>query len=203
MSETLAIVFGYLLGTIPTGYILTRWLAGTDLRSIGSGGTGATNAQRALGWRWGVVVLIADLVKGALAIIVARQLDAGSTGVAVAGAAAVIGHCWPIWLRFRGGKGVATGAGAAIALSPWALLLIPIVIIPVAVTRYVSLGSLIGAAAGPLVFMILTWQNVEPGAYIVFATIVAAIIWIKHRENITRLLAGTERKLGSRSTAGA
>lgn len=199
----LAIVFGYLLGTIPTGYILTRWLAGADLRSVGSGGTGATNAQRALGWTWGIVVLLGDLLKGALAVIAARQLDAELPAIAIAGAAAVTGHCWPIWLRFRGGKGVATGAGAAIALSPWALVLIPIVIIPIALTRYVSLGSLAGAAAGPIVFIILAWQDVEPEAYIAFAAIVAVIIWIKHRQNIARLISGTERKLGSRSTGSA
>lgn len=203
MSETLAIMLGYLLGTIPTGYILTRWLAGADLRSVGSGGTGATNAQRALGWRWGLVVLVGDLAKGAFAVVLARQLDAGATAVALAGAAAVVGHCWPVWLRFRGGKGVATGAGAAMALSPWALLLIPIVIVPIVLTRYVSLGSLIGAIAGVAIFAILAWQDVEPRAYVAFATIAALVIWVKHRGNIGRLLSGTERKLGSGSTARA
>lgn len=203
MSETLAIMLGYLLGTIPTGYILTRWLAGADLRSVESGGTGATNAQRALGWRWGLVVLVGDLAKGAFAVVLARQLDAGATAVALAGAAAVVGHCWPVWLRFRGGKGVATGAGAAMALSPWALLLIPIVIVPIVLTRYVSLGSLIGAIAGVAIFAILAWQDVEPRAYVAFATIAALVIWVKHRGNIGRLLSGTERKLGSGSTARA
>lgn len=196
-------MLGYLLGTIPTGYILTRWLAGADLRSVESGGTGATNAQRALGWRWGLVVLVGDLAKGAFAVVLARQLDAGATAVALAGAAAVVGHCWPVWLRFRGGKGVATGAGAAMALSPWALLLIPIVIVPIVLTRYVSLGSLIGAIAGVAIFAILAWQDVEPRAYVAFATIAALVIWVKHRGNIGRLLSGTERKLGSGSTARA
>ena len=199
----LAVVVGYLLGTIPTGYLLTRWLAGADLRSIGSGGTGATNAQRALGWKWGVVVLLGDLAKGALAVIAARALDAGQSAEAVAGASAVIGHCWPIWLRFRGGKGVATGAGAAVALSPWALLLIPIVVIPIALTRYVSLGSLVGALAGIVVFGVLSVLDAEPFASVAFAAIVAVVIWLKHRGNIERLIAGTERKIGNRSPAGS
>lgn len=198
----LAAVAGYLLGTIPTGYLLTRWLAGADLRSVGSGGTGATNAQRALGWKWGVVVLLGDLAKGTLAVVVARGLGAGQTAEAIAGAAAVIGHCWPIWLRFRGGKGVATGAGAAVALSPWALLLIPVVVIPIALTRYVSLGSLIGALAGIVVFGVLSAFGAEPFATVAFAAIVAVVIWVKHRGNIERLIAGTERKIGNRSPAG-
>jgi glycerol-3-phosphate acyltransferase PlsY len=194
-----AIVIGYLLGTLPTGYVLTRWIAGADLRSIGSGGTGATNAQRALGWRWGVAVAAVDILKGVLAVLIARWLDAGDLGVALAATAAILGHCWPVWLRFKGGKGVATGAGAAIALTPWALLLIPIMIVPIVLTRYVSLGSVLAATSLPILFAILWLFDRIPSEYVLFAMIVSIVVDVRHRGNIGRLLNGSERKLGRSS----
>ncbi|HRA30998.1 MAG TPA: glycerol-3-phosphate 1-O-acyltransferase PlsY, partial [Thermomicrobiales bacterium] len=157
MSELAALLIAYLLGTLPTGYLLTRFIAGVDLRSIGSGGTGATNAQRALGTRWGIIVLVVDLLKGVAAILLARWLGVAELWVSLAGVAVVAGHCWPVWLRFRGGKGVATGAGAAFALSPWMLLLIPIMVIPIATSRYVSLGSVVAALSTPVLFAVLAW----------------------------------------------
>lgn len=196
MSSVIAIVIAYLLGTLPTGYLLTRYIAGVDLRSIGSGGTGATNAQRALGTRWGVIVLVVDLLKGAAAVLVARWLDASDMSVALAGVAAVGGHCWPVWLRFRGGKGVATGAGAAFAISPWTLLLIPVMVIPIATTRWVSLGSVMAAVATPVLFTILAIVGITPWSAVVFGVGAGAMIVYRHRSNIDRLRAGTERKLG-------
>jgi glycerol-3-phosphate acyltransferase PlsY len=198
-----AIVIGYLLGTLPTGYVLTRWIAGADLRSIGSGGTGATNAQRALGWRWGIAVAAVDILKGVFAVLIARWLDAGDLGVALAATAAILGHCWPVWLRFKGGKGVATGAGAAIALTPWALLLIPIMIVPIVLTRYVSLGSVLAATSLPILFVVVWLLDGIPSEYVLFAVVVALVVDIRHRGNISRLLNGSERKLGSSSATPA
>ncbi|HMM40779.1 MAG TPA: glycerol-3-phosphate acyltransferase [Thermomicrobiales bacterium] len=175
MIELIALLGAYLLGTLPTGYLLTRYIAGVDLRSIGSGGTGATNAQRALGTRW---FGVADL------------------WVALAGVAVVAGHCWPVWLRFRGGKGVATGAGAAFALSPWTILLIPVMIVPIAMTRYVSLGSVLAALATPVLFAILAAAGVVSWATVLFGLAAGGIIVYRHRTNIDRLRTGTERKLG-------
>ncbi len=200
MSEVLALLGAYLLGTLPTGYLLTRYIAGVDLRSIGSGGTGATNAQRALGTRWGVIVLVVDLLKGVAAILLARWLDVSDLWVALAGIAVVAGHCWPVWLRFHGGKGVATGAGAAFALSPWTLLLIPVMIVPIAMTRYVSLGSVLAALATPVMFAILAAAGVVPWTTVLFGLAAGAIIVYRHRSNIDRLRAGTERKLGRPAT---
>ncbi|HCG30683.1 MAG TPA: glycerol-3-phosphate 1-O-acyltransferase PlsY [Thermomicrobiales bacterium] len=196
MSELAALLIAYLLGTLPTGYLLTRFIAGVDLRSIGSGGTGATNAQRALGTRWGIIVLVVDLLKGVAAILLARWLGVAELWVSLAGVAVVAGHCWPVWLRFRGGKGVATGAGAAFALSPWMLLLIPIMVIPIATSRYVSLGSVVAALSTPVLFAVLAWVGAVSWETVVFGLAAGAIIIYRHRSNIDRLRAGTERKLG-------
>ena len=196
MIELIALLGAYLLGTLPTGYLLTRYIAGVDLRSIGSGGTGATNAQRALGTRWGVIVLVVDLLKGAAAVVLARWLGVADLWVALAGVAVVAGHCWPVWLRFRGGKGVATGAGAAFALSPWTILLIPVMIVPIAMTRYVSLGSVLAALATPVLFAILAAAGVVSWATVLFGLAAGGIIVYRHRTNIDRLRTGTERKLG-------
>ena len=198
MNEVLAVAIAYLLGTLPTGFLLTRYLAGVDLRTVGSGGTGATNAQRALGTRWGVFVLIVDLIKGIAAVALARWMDISPLWVALAGIAVVAGHCWPVWLRFRGGKGVATGAGAAFALSPWALLLIPVMIVPIAMTRDVSLGSVLAAVATPILFAVLAAADVVSWTAVLFGLVAGGIIIVRHRTNIERLRTGTERKLGRR-----
>jgi len=196
MTQMLVLVAAYLIGTLPTGYVLTRFLAGVDLRSVGSGGTGATNAQRALGTKWGIIVAIVDVLKGVAAIVLARVAGVDDAWVAASGAAVIAGHCWPVWLRFRGGKGVATGAGAALALSLWSVALIPVMVIPIALTRYVSLGSVLAALATPVMMAILAAADVVPWSYVGFGVVAAAIIVFRHRANIDRLIHGTERKLG-------
>ncbi|MCC6935031.1 MAG: glycerol-3-phosphate 1-O-acyltransferase PlsY [Thermomicrobiales bacterium] len=196
MTQVLVLVAAYLIGTLPTGYVLTRFLAGVDLRSVGSGGTGATNAQRALGTKWGIIVAIVDVLKGVAAIVLARVAGVDDAWVAASGAAVIAGHCWPVWLRFRGGKGVATGAGAALALSLWSVALIPVMVIPIALTRYVSLGSVLAALATPVMMAILAAADVVPWSYVGFGVVAAAIIVFRHRANIDRLIHGTERKLG-------
>lgn len=196
MTQVLVLVAAYLIGTLPTGYVLTRFLAGVDLRSVGSGGTGATNAQRALGTKWGIIVAIVDVFKGVAAIVLARVAGVDDAWVAASGAAVIAGHCWPVWLRFRGGKGVAAGAGAALALSLWSVALIPVMVIPIALTRYVSLGSVLAALATPVMMAILAAADVVPWSYVGFGVVAAAIIVFRHRANIDRLIHGTERKLG-------
>jgi glycerol-3-phosphate acyltransferase PlsY len=205
MTDLLALVIAYLIGSIPTGYLMTRLITGQDLRAVGSGGTGATNARRALGSKWGAAVAAIDVAKGVLAVLVARWLDTGELTIAIAGAVVVAAHCWPIWLGFKGGKGVATGGGAAIALSPWGLLLVPLLVIPVALTRYVSLGSLTAAVGAPILFGILALLDVTPDEYVVFGLVAAIVIVWRHRENIERLRSGTERRLTGqpRTTGGA
>jgi glycerol-3-phosphate acyltransferase PlsY len=205
MTDVVALIGAYLIGSIPTGYLMTRIITGQDLRSVGSGGTGATNARRALGSKWGAVVAAIDFAKGVAAVVLARGLDGGDLTIALAGAVVVAAHCWPIWLGFKGGKGVATGGGAAIALSPWGLLLVPLLVVPVALTRYVSLGSLTAAVGAPILFGILALLDVTPDEYVVFGVAAAAIIVWRHRENIERLRSGTERRLTGqpRTTGGA
>jgi glycerol-3-phosphate acyltransferase PlsY len=205
MTDAFVLLAAYLFGSFPTGYLLARLITGQDLRGVGSGGTGATNARRALGSRWGGIVAAVDILKGAIAVLLSRWLDTGDLTTALAGVAAIIGHCWPIWLGFRGGKGVATGAGAAIGLSLWGLLLVPALIVPVAITRYVSLGSLIAAIATPVLFGALAAAGAAPVAYLAFAVGGAALIVWRHRENIGRLRSGTERRLTGqpRTTGGA
>jgi acyl phosphate:glycerol-3-phosphate acyltransferase len=203
MNSLLALLLAYALGSIPTGYLVTRLIAGHDLRGIGSGGIGATNTQRVLGWRWGLAVALADVAKGVGAVLVARWVGVSELFVALCAVAAVVAHCWPIWLGFRGGKGVATGAGAAFALSLWSLPLIPILILPVALTRYVSLGSVVAALSAPFIFLILLLADLAPAEYVLFGVVAAAIVILKHRGNIERLRAGTERRLGRTVSGGA
>ena len=136
------------------------------------------------------------MLKGVAAILLARWLGVAELWVSLAGVAVVAGHCWPVWLRFRGGKGVATGAGAAFALSPWMLLLIPIMVIPIATSRYVSLGSVVAALSTPVLFAVLAWVGAVSWETVVFGLAAGAIIIYRHRSNIDRLRAGTERKLG-------
>lgn len=202
MRPWLILVIAYLLGSIPFGYLLVRMLAGADVRETGSGGTGATNVSRRAGKLAGVVTLLLDALKGALAVILARMFLTGDFGinwwVAAAVVLAIAGHCFPIWLGFRGGKGVATGVGAFLALAPLAVACAAVVFIAIVwATRYVSLGSITAAAVLPLSIWILSGY-VKPTPHLAplltAAIIGAALIIFMHRANIGRLLGGTESK---------
>jgi acyl phosphate:glycerol-3-phosphate acyltransferase len=201
--NVLALLLAYVLGSIPFGYLIVRLASGADVRETGSGGTGATNVSRKAGKAAGIVTLALDALKGAAAVFVARWLtgEAGTSWV-VAGAAAlaVIGHCYPVWLKFKAGKGVATGLGVFLAVAPWATLAaLAVFIIVVWRTRYVSLGSIIAAAFLPI-WILLNHIWIE--AVSDFAPIMAAlcavsgVIIFKHSENIKRLMAGEENKFG-------
>jgi glycerol-3-phosphate acyltransferase PlsY len=203
-TEILAIVFAYLLGSIPFGFLIVKLRSGADIRETGSGGTGATNVTRKAGKGAGIVTLALDALKGAAAVLVARWLtgEAGTSWVvAGAGVLAVVGHCFPVWLKFKAGKGVATGLGVFLSIVPWAVMAAAIVFVVVVWrTRFISLGSILAAAFVPLwVWAMHTWlepiSNFKP---IIAALIVSsAIIIAKHHENIQRLMAGTENKFGS------
>jgi glycerol-3-phosphate acyltransferase PlsY len=191
-----AVVVGYLLGSIPFAYLAGR-LRGVDLRKVGSGNTGGTNAIRVLGARYGVPVILLDMGKGAAAVLIAGQFG-GPTAEVLAAFAAVFGHAFPIFLRFHGGKAVAVGAGAMLALTPGIGLLVTLVWFVVAgLTRYASLGSLATAVAFPT----LTFVFDQPWPIRIFALAGGLFVIWRHRSNIARLRAGTENRIRLRRSA--
>ena len=188
---------GYLLGSIPSGLVVGRLVRGIDVREHGSGKTGFTNVLRTVGVRWGVLVLAADLAKGALPVLVARLVSDEPYVQTVAGLAAIAGHDWPVYVGFRGGRGVATSYGGALAMSPIAALaLLPAAAGLVGVTRIMSMMSVGMAPLLAVLFVVLAAFDLHPWAYAVYAVIAAALLLVLHRENLRRLLAGTEPKLG-------
>lgn len=197
------ILLAYLLGSIPFGYLIVKMFRGGDVRETGSGGTGATNVTRSAGKGAGIVTLLLDALKGMLAVCVARWLLADDFGVnwwvTLATLATMLGHVFPVWLKFRGGKGVATGLGIFLILSPTAVLCaVPVFVVIVWVTRYVSLGSITAAAIVPLWIWLTTGRDAPSGnlqPLTAAAAAAAAIIILMHRANIGRLLRGTENKL--------
>ena len=155
------IVAAYFAGAVPSGVVLGRLFGGgVDLRGYGSGSIGTTNALRVFGWRISTGVLLMDLLKGALPVVAGRLLDLPTWAVAFAAVAATVGHCWSVFIKGSGGKGVATGGAAAIALTPWALLTVPVLVIIVATTRYVSLASVVVAGLLPVFFVVLALLGV-------------------------------------------
>lgn len=202
MTALLALGAAYLIGAIPVGYLVARLAGFGDIRGHGSGTIGATNVLRTLGRGPAVVTLLGDIVKGYLAVAVAARI-AGEPAITAAGAvAAVVGNCWPVFLGFRGGKGVATGLGAMLRLVLWATIPAAVVWVAIALTfRYASLASLSAAVSVPLGVALIATGGTYGAAEVIAATAVAAIIVARHRENIARLLAGTERRLGERTAA--
>ncbi len=209
------IIIGYLLGSIPSG-LLVGQRAGVDVRRIGSGKTGATNVLRSVGLGAALLVAVLDVAKGAIPVLIARLILATPSSfgayanlapwaAALAGLAAIAGHNYPIYVNFKGGRGVATTGGVALALAfPAALVAIVFFVVPIAITRYVSLGSMIGAIAvafAELVFIKLGVVSGSDGWPTFFALLIAAIvIVVSHRDNIQRIFSGTERKLGEKAS---
>ena len=189
-----ALLFGYLCGSIPFGVLLTR-LAGTqDIRSVGSGNIGATNVLRTGHKALAAATLLGDVLKGTAAVLIVASF-ARSNLVMLAGLGAFLGHLFPVWLRFRGGKGVATYIGILLGLAwPAALAFGGIWLAVAAITRYSSLAALIASAATPAV-LLATSSGLEP----VLFGLLTAILWIKHRDNIARLLQGTEGRIGQKA----
>lgn len=210
----LTLVGAYLLGSIPTGYLAGRWLKGIDIRDYGSGSTGATNVLRTLGKGPGCVVLLIDMLKGIGAIALARWFGSmpamtdlaprvassewAAWLIVLAGVAAIVGHSRSIWLKFTGGKSVASSLGILLALHwPTALIAIAIFILIVALFRIVSLGSITGAITVPIVMAIAQL----PLPFTLFGLVAALYILATHRRNIQRIFNGTESRLGSRKSA--
>ncbi|MDW7740147.1 MAG: glycerol-3-phosphate 1-O-acyltransferase PlsY [Bacillota bacterium] len=186
------LIAAYLLGSIPFGYLLAQIIGKTDIRAHGSGNIGATNVLRVMGWKAALPVFLLDFAKGFFAVLLARAVSDQPAVYLSAGLLAMIGHSFPVFLRFKGGKAVATGVGAVVALSGWvAIILLALFVIIVALTRYVSLGSIIGALSTPLLFWLLGFDPL----YILFGVIMAALIVGRHHENIGRLLKGHESKI--------
>jgi glycerol-3-phosphate acyltransferase PlsY len=190
-------LIGYLLGSVPAGLIVGRLARGVDIRDYGSGKTGFTNALRTVGLRASLPVLVADLAKGALTVVIARVLSENTYVQAVGGLACVAGHDWPVFAGFRGGRGVGTSFGVLLGMNP----LVGLALVPVAVaiawfTRYMSVMSISGAVLAAGVLIGLAAAGVLPVAYAVYAGLAGALVVVLHRENIKRLLAGTEPKIG-------
>ncbi|CAN5795238.1 glycerol-3-phosphate 1-O-acyltransferase PlsY [soil metagenome] len=195
LTDLTLIVLSYLCGSLPMGVIVAKATGAVDPRTVGSGRTGGTNALRAMGARRAVAVAALDVGKGALPVAVAALLGVAPLAVALTGVAAVLGAWRSVFLRFHGGRGVATAIGAALIIQPLAVVLAaPFFFGTILLTRYVSLGSLLGTAAGGAfigLFVLLGWN--DPTDFL-FAVLGASIVWIAHHDNIGRLLRGEERR---------
>lgn len=201
MNELLLIIVAYLIGSVPTSVWVSKSFFNIDIRDYGSGNAGATNTYRVLGSKWGTFVMVVDMLKGVLAVKMALLLPEYAdsevnlqnlqTGL---GLAAVVGHIFPIWADFRGGKGVATLFGLVLGISPWtALSCVGIFSLVLYLTRFVSLSSILASIAFP--FFILVIFNVDNPVYRVFAIAVALMVLLTHQKNIGRLLRGNESKV--------
>ncbi len=192
--EVLLVLIGYVLGSVPTGFLVGRAF-GVDVRKVGSGNIGTANVLRAAGKWAAALTLLGDMLKGLVPVFLARVFLESGWVIAAVALAAVLGHCWPVFLRFRGGKAVATGCGTTIALAPvvglslfafwWAVVLL---------SRYTSLGAISVMAVSPFVF----WLTGQPLPYVLYTVVGGALVLWRHRENARALLSGTERKVGRR-----
>jgi acyl phosphate:glycerol-3-phosphate acyltransferase len=206
------ILIGYILGSIPFGVIVTKLQAKKDIRQYGSGKSGATNVLRTAGRKAAVLVVIGDVMKGVLTVVFAGLifgndlLIVGNVALGtlvaqvIAGLASVAGHNWSVFLKFKGGRGVATFFGGMIALCPPAALVgSEVLFLSAGLTRYASFGSILGVIASYIILIPLTLMNRFPLEYLVYAFIGGIVIIVMHRDNINRLIAGTERKIGQKA----
>ena len=192
---TAGIVAAYLIGSIPFALLLARRWGTADLRSIGSGNLGAANVMRASGVKAGILVAVLDIAKGAASVALAERLSPDAAAAA-AGLAAIVGHIYPIWLRFRGGKGVATACGVFSVLTPAAVPPALLIFVgTVWLTKYISFGSLVATVALPPI----AYATGSPAPVVAVAFAAAAIIVFRHRSNLARLRTGTERRIGARA----
>jgi len=192
MTRIIIVIVAYLVGSIPFGYLIVRKKIGADIRQTGSGGTGATNVSRRAGKAAGVLTLLLDAAKGSAAVLIAKALTGDEWVIAAAAIAALVGHIFPVWLGFRGGKGVATGVGIFLVLAPIALLCAGVIFVAiVALTRYVSLGSIVAAVLIP----VFVWWQSDWRPLLIAAVVGAALIVFAHRGNIQRLASGTESRI--------
>ncbi len=198
MLYAILVLGGYVLGSVPTGILVGRaW--GVDIRQVGSGNIGMANVLRSVGKKAAAVTMLGDMLKGLVPVVAAHLLTGNEWVVAAVALAAVVGHCWPVFLRFKGGKGVATGAGTSIGLVPvvglalfafwWAVVL---------VSKYTSLGAIAVMLVSPVVFLL----SGQPAPYVLYTVIGGALVLWRHRENARALVKGTERKIGEDAEEG-
>ncbi len=198
-------IAAYLFGSIPVGYLIPRLVSGIDIRTTGSGNPGFTNVFRTTGTVQGVIVLVWDIGKGILAVLLTRHLGGGELLVVVTGAAMIAGHVCPIYMRFHGGKGVATALGVLGSILPLQTLIVFVLfVVVVAITRYISLGSVVGSLSLPVVLIIGRWGGRETQTvHIVFASIVALVVLIRHLSNLRRIAGGTENRFSFSNRSGS
>ena len=191
------VLCAYLLGSLPTALLVVRLMTGEDVRRKGSGNVGATNALRAAGWKAGVAVTLIDVAKGVLAVWLIQRYNPESSWVSAAMLAVVVGHCYPVWLKFRGGKGVAAGFGAFLVIEPISALAILVVwFLVLAISRWVALASMVASAVFPLALKLIG----EPDMVTLISVSAAAVLIIfRHSSNIRKMLAGEEVKIGDDS----
>ena len=195
LSSLLLLALGYLLGSMPNGYLAGRWLKGIDLRQCGSGSTGATNVLRNVGKGPALVVFLLDVGKGALAVLLAKSFELNDWVQVLAGLAALAGHIWPIWLGWKGGKAVATGLGMFLGLAwPVGLACFGLFMAVISISRIVSLSSVVAAIGLPVLMLISGGSS----AYLVVSLVASLMVLWRHRSNIERLLAGTEPRIGKK-----
>lgn len=188
-------VLSYIIGNISVSYLIAKYAAGIDIRKYGSGNAGATNVLRTLGKKAGVAAFLGDALKGVIAVVLGR-LIAGEDGQIFAGLFVVIGHNWPIFLNFKGGKGIATTIGVMTAINPYIVAaIVPIGIVIIIITKYVSLASIMGMIIFPIT-MLFTHQNIK---LVLFSFILSIMALYRHRTNIKKLMEGTESKLGQKT----
>ncbi len=200
MNELTLVTLAYLIGSVPTALWVSRSFFDIDIRDYGSGNSGATNTYRVLGSKWGTVVMLVDMIKGFLAVKLAFLLpfyvadEFARTNFQIGlGLCAVLGHIYPVWAQFRGGKGVATLFGLVLGVSPWtALCCIGVFLLVLFLTRFVSLSSILASMAFPIFILVIF--NVDNHAYRIFAVAVALLVILTHQKNISRLIKGSESK---------
>ena len=191
------LALAYLFGSVPWGYILLRWRQGVDVRDYGSGRIGVSNVLRTGGGRVAGLVLALDMGKGILAVLLARAVIDTTAGEVAAGLSVLVGHNWPIFLRFRGGRGIVTGLGGLAVMAPIAAGIGALAFIPITLlSRYLSLGSMLGVGIACLSMLALGLAGVYPSVYTLYAFLGSAIIIWQHRDNIRRIRQGNERRLG-------
>ncbi len=196
-SKLLILAIGYLLGSIPSGYLAGQMLAGIDLRQMGSGSTGATNVLRHVGKGPALIVFIVDVSKGVIPVLIAKALLLEDNWQVAAGLTALIGHIWPIWLKFKGGKAVATGLGIFLGLSwPVGLACLGIFLTTISLSKIVSLSSIIAALSLPLIMALSFPKGEFQVAYFVVSLAAMSVVIWRHRSNLNRLISGTEPKVG-------
>ena len=188
-----SLILGYLLGSIPSGWLAGRWLKGIDLRELGSGSTGATNVLRQVGKGPALVVFLIDVGKGAAAVLLARTFGQSDWIQVLAGLTALAGHIWPVWLNFKGGKAVATGFGMFLGLAwPVGLASFGVFLLTLWFFRIVSLSSVLAAVSLPL--LMIRFSGI--GSYILIALVAMGLVLWRHRSNLSRILEGSEPKVG-------